>query len=90
MMQLIGYAFFGKNRCPIRIMARLLYYIKHINLINLKNFFMGNLLYVLAVILLIGWLLGMFAFNAGGFIHALLVIAVILFLVKLLGGRSSV
>lgn len=51
---------------------------------------MGNLLYVLAVILLIGWLLGMFAFNAGGFIHALLVIAVILFLVKLLGGRSSV
>ena len=71
-------------------MARLLYYIKHINLINLKNFFMGNLLYVLAVILLIGWLLGMFAFNAGGFIHALLVIAVILFLVKLLGGRSSV
>jgi hypothetical protein len=32
----------------------------------------------------------MFAFHAGGFIHTLLVIAVILFLVKLLGGRSSV
>jgi hypothetical protein len=55
-----------------------------------KNFVMGNLLYIIAVILIIGWLLGMFAFHAGGFIHALLVIAVILFLVKLLGGRSSI
>ena len=51
---------------------------------------MGNLLYIIAVILIVGWLLGMFAFHAGGFIHTLLVIAVILFLVKLLGGRSSV
>jgi hypothetical protein len=51
---------------------------------------MGNLLYIIAVILLIGWLLGMFAFNAGGFIHVLLVIAVIIFLVKLLGGRSTI
>lgn len=51
---------------------------------------MGNLLYIIAVILIIGWLLGMFAFNAGGFIHVLLVIAVILFLLKLLGGRSSI
>ena len=51
---------------------------------------MGNLLYVIAVILIIGWLLGLFAFHAGGFIHILIVIAVILFLVKLIGGRSSV
>lgn len=51
---------------------------------------MGNLLYIIAVILIVGWLLGMFAFHAGSFIHVLLVIAVILFLVKLLGGRSSV
>jgi hypothetical protein len=51
---------------------------------------MGNLLYIVAVILIIGWLLGMFAFNAGAFIHVLLVIAVILFLVKLLGGRTSI
>lgn len=51
---------------------------------------MGNLLYILAVILIVGWLLGMFAFDAGGFIHVLLVIAVILFLIKLLGGRSRV
>lgn len=52
---------------------------------------MGNLLYVLAVILIIGWLLGVFAFHvAGGLIHALLVIAIILFLVKLLGGRRGI
>ena len=48
---------------------------------------MGNLLYVIVVILIIGWLLGMFAFNVGGnLIHALLVIAVIIFLIKVLGG----
>jgi hypothetical protein len=52
---------------------------------------MGNLLYIIAVILIIGWLLGMFAFNVtGGLIHILIVIAVILFLVKLLGGSRSV
>jgi hypothetical protein len=38
---------------------------------------MRNILYILAVILIIGWLLGLFAFNAGGLIHILIVIAVI-------------
>ena len=38
---------------------------------------MRNILYILAVILIIGWLLGLFAFNAGGIIHILIVIAVI-------------
>ncbi|HEX2606731.1 MAG TPA: lmo0937 family membrane protein [Flavisolibacter sp.] len=52
---------------------------------------MGNLLYVIAVILIIGWLLGVFAFHvAGGLIHALLVIAIIIFLIKLIGGSRSV
>jgi hypothetical protein len=52
---------------------------------------MGNLLYVIAVILIVGWLLGYFAFHvSSGLIHVLLVIAVILFLVKLLGGRTNV
>lgn len=57
--------------------------------LNLQT--MGNLLYIIAVILIIGWLLGMFAFNvSGGLIHALLVIAIILFLIQLLGGRRGV
>ena len=52
---------------------------------------MGDLFYIIAVILIIGWLLGMFAFNvSSGLIHILIVIAVILFLVKLLGGSRSI
>jgi hypothetical protein len=52
---------------------------------------MGNLLYIIVVILIIGWLLGMFAFNvSGGLIHVLLVIAVIVLLIKLLGGRRGI
>ncbi len=39
---------------------------------------MRSLLYIIAVILVIGWALGVFAFHvAGGIIHVLLVIAVI-------------
>jgi hypothetical protein len=59
---------------------------------NFKNYFMGNLLYVIAVILVIGWLLGAFVFNVGGgLIHILLVIAVVAVLLQLIrGGRSSV
>jgi len=47
---------------------------------------MGNLLYVIAVILVIGWLIGFLGFNAGGIIHILLVIAIILFLLRLIRG----
>ncbi len=52
---------------------------------------MGNLLYIIAVILVIAWLLGYFAFHVtSGAIHILLVIAVIVFLVKLIGGNRTV
>ncbi len=52
---------------------------------------MGNILYVIVVILVIGWLLGMFAFNvSGGLIHILLVIAVVVLLIKLLGGSRGI
>jgi hypothetical protein len=52
---------------------------------------MSNLLYIIVVILIIGWLLGMFAFHvSGGLIHALLVIAVILIVINLLTGRRGV
>ncbi|MFC0772119.1 lmo0937 family membrane protein [Terrimonas alba] len=49
---------------------------------------MTNLLYIMAVILIIGWLLGFFVFNAGGFIHVLLVIAVIAILARIIQGRK--
>jgi uncharacterized membrane protein YtjA (UPF0391 family) len=49
------------------------------------------MLYILAVILLIAWLLGMVGtYTVGAFIHVLLVIALVLFLVGLLSGRRTV
>ena len=41
---------------------------------------MRSLLYIIAVILLIGWLLGSFAFHVGNIIYILLVLAIISFL----------
>jgi hypothetical protein len=38
---------------------------------------MRSILYIVAVILIIGWAIGTFAYAAGGLIHILLVIAVI-------------
>jgi hypothetical protein len=52
---------------------------------------MGNLLYAIAVILIIAWLLGMFAFHvSGGLIHILLVLAIIAVVVRLLQGKNPV
>ena len=38
---------------------------------------MRSILYLIAVILVIGWVLGFFVYNATGIIHILLVLAVI-------------
>ena len=38
---------------------------------------MNSLLYIIAVILIIGWALGFFMYSAGSIIHVLLVIAII-------------
>ena len=48
---------------------------------------MGNLLYIVAVILIIAWAIGFVGYSAGGLIHVLLVIAVIAVLVRLIQGR---
>lgn len=48
------------------------------------------MLYTLAVILIVLWLLGLItSYTMGGFIHALLVIAVVVILVRLISGRRS-
>jgi hypothetical protein len=48
------------------------------------------MLFVLAVILLIAWLLGIVGtYTIGAFVHMLLVIAVVLFIVGLLSGRRT-
>jgi len=48
------------------------------------------MLYIIAVILIIGWLLGFFVFSAGGIIHILLVIAIIAIILRLIRGDRVV
>lgn len=45
---------------------------------------MGNLLYLIAVILVIAWAIGFLGFHAGGLIHLLLVIALIAIVLKVI------
>jgi hypothetical protein len=45
---------------------------------------MNSLLYIIAVILVIGWALGFFLYSATGIIHVLLVIAVIALLLGII------
>ena len=48
------------------------------------------MLYTLAVILLIAWLLGLVGtYTIGPFVHVLLVVALVLFLAKVVGGRRA-
>ena len=51
---------------------------------------MGNILYVIAVILVIGWLIGFLGFHAGGIIHVLLVIALIAIILRVIEGRKII
>jgi hypothetical protein len=49
-----------------------------------------TMLYTIAVILLIAWLLGIVGtYTIGAFVHVLLVVALVLFVVGLLGGRRT-
>lgn len=49
------------------------------------------MLYTIAIVLLVLWALGFLAFHVGGsLIHALIVIAVIVFLFELVSGRRRV
>ena len=48
------------------------------------------MLYTIAVVLLVLWLLGFFAFHVGsGLIHILLVIAIIMVLINVIQGRRA-
>jgi hypothetical protein len=50
----------------------------------------GNImLYTIAVVLIILWLLGLVSsYTLGGFIHVLLVIAIVMILLRIISGRS--
>ncbi|RPJ45234.1 MAG: lmo0937 family membrane protein [Betaproteobacteria bacterium] len=48
------------------------------------------MLYTIAVVLVILWLLGLVSsYTMGGFIHVLLVIAIVVVLINVIGGRRS-
>jgi hypothetical protein len=49
---------------------------------------MSNLLYIIAVIMIIGWLLGVFVYSATGLIHLLLVIALVAVLLRVIQGKG--
>jgi len=50
---------------------------------------MGNLLYLIAVILVIAWAIGFLGYHAGGIIHILLVIAIIAVLLQIIWGSAD-
>ncbi len=47
---------------------------------------MNNMLNLFIAILVVGWLIGFVALDAGGLIHMLLVVAVIVLLLKFIAG----
>ncbi len=53
---------------------------------------MGNLLYFIAVILVLGWLIGFvgLGYNGGGIIHLLLVIAIIVVILRVIQGGKPI
>lgn len=51
---------------------------------------MGNLLYAIAVILIIIWAIGFLGYNTGGLIHLLLVIAVIAIILRVIQGNKPI
>ncbi len=48
---------------------------------------MRNLLYVLAIMVVVAWAIGFMGYSAGGLIHLLLVIALISVLLGIIQGR---
>jgi hypothetical protein len=51
---------------------------------------MRSLLYIIAVILILGWVLGFFIYSAGYLIHILLVLAIISVLLGIIRGSSAI
>ncbi|MBI3234566.1 MAG: lmo0937 family membrane protein [Bacteroidetes bacterium] len=49
---------------------------------------MSNLLYLIAVLLVIFWFLGFTVYNASGLIHILLVIAVVAVILRIIQGKK--
>jgi hypothetical protein len=51
---------------------------------------MGNILYTIAVVLIILWGIGFLGYHAGGIIHILLVIALIAIILRVIQGKKPI
>jgi hypothetical protein len=51
---------------------------------------MGNLLYIIAVVLIIIWAIGYLGYHSGGLIHILLVIALIAVILRVIQGKKII
>jgi hypothetical protein len=51
---------------------------------------MNSILYIVAVILIIGWALGVFVYSVSGLIHVLLVIAIIAIILGLIRRPTAI
>lgn len=51
---------------------------------------MGNILYTIAVVLIILWGIGFLGYHAGGIIHILLVIAIIAIILRVIQGKRPI
>jgi hypothetical protein len=49
---------------------------------------MSSLLYIIAFLLFLGWVVGLFFYSVGGVIHILLVLAIISAMLRILGGKT--
>lgn len=61
-----------------------------IKILTLKNYVMGNLLYLIAIVLIILWALGLYVGSFGNLIHLLLAIAVIAILLRIINGSKKI
>jgi hypothetical protein len=64
--------------------------LKRVGIVHTTSLIRGKImLYTIAVVLLILWLLGLVtSYTIGGFIHILLVVAVVMVLLRLIRGRG--
>jgi len=53
-----------------------------------KTNILGNLLYLIAIVLIIGWAIGFFVYGIGGLINLLLLIAIIVVVLRIIKGNS--
>lgn len=50
---------------------------------------MGNLLYILAAIFIMGWVIAVYGYNAGGLVHVLLIVGVVAVIIRLLSRKKT-